>query len=149
MAAKTAKATELVDIHARFVLWFVWGFFQSLVIPLGGSLLVLLAMAIHPTFGTLCMGLNGCGLTCGGLAWWVTGIVWRFRSDGAFAAGDIVPEGTTIEEWDQEVAAEGSFFQYRSGKFMFFYYVICWSLIASTCLCSVFAAIYSCFSAKK
>jgi len=39
-------------------------------------------------------------MACGGLAWWITGIVWRFRSDGAFASGDIPAEkGMDIDEW--------------------------------------------------
>mmetsp|Transcript_32073 Transcript_32073/g.37718 ORF Transcript_32073/g.37718 Transcript_32073/m.37718 type:complete len:106 (+) Transcript_32073:171-488(+) len=105
-------------------------------------------MLINPTLGSCCMGLNGCAMTCGGLAWWITGIVWRFRSDGAYAAGDIVPDGKTLEDWETEISADGSLFQHQSGKFMFIYYILCWSLMGLSCLCSVCAAIAGCVTNK-
>mmetsp|Transcript_32074 Transcript_32074/g.37719 ORF Transcript_32074/g.37719 Transcript_32074/m.37719 type:complete len:106 (+) Transcript_32074:171-488(+) len=105
-------------------------------------------MLINPTLGSCCMGLNGCAMTCGGLAWWITGIVWRFSSDGAYAAGEIAPEGESIEDWDSKVTADGSLFQHHSGKFMFIYYILCWSLMGLSCLCSVCAAIAGCVTNK-
>ena len=47
--------------------------------------------------------LLGTGASCGAFAWWVVGIVWRFRSDGSYTAGDIPPEGTLLEDWDKEL----------------------------------------------
>ena len=138
----------MVDIHARYVTWFFWGFIQTLVIPCGGGILTGLAMLINPSLGAGFSGLAGCANACGTLAWWITGIVWRFRSDGAFAAGDDVPEGKTIEEWETEITLDGSLYQYKSGKFMFFYYVICWAIIGGGCVGSILASICSCFGEK-
>ena len=138
----------MIDIHGRFVTWFFWGFLQALVIPVGSSILVGLGMLIHESIGKGCMGLQGLGMCCGGAAWWITGIVWRFRSDGAYAAGDIVPEGKSVEDWEEEITADGSLFQYKSGKFMFIYYVICLSITAFACLCSMIGAICGCIQKK-
>ena len=148
-AGDTANATELVDIHARFVFWFLWGFSQALLIPLSSMLLTVIGALIHPTLGTLCAGLTGCTMSCGGLAWWITGIVWRFRSDGAYAVGDIVPEGKTVEDWEAEITTDGSLYQFKSGKFMFIYYIISWSIMACSCLCSIIAAICGCVAKAK
>ena len=147
-AGLTGRATELVDIHARFVTWFLWGFIQTLVLPLSATILVGLGMLIHPSLGSFCSGLLGCGMSCGGLAWWITGIVWRFRSDGAYATGDVVPEGKDLDAWEAEISADDSLFQYKSGKFMFIYYVICWSMMACGCLTSLCGAIAGCLSNK-
>ena len=108
----TAKATDMVDIHARFIIWFTWGFMQSLVAPLASVIIIGLGSIIHPSLGACCSGLLGCGMSCGGLAWWITGIVWRFRSDGSYATGDIVPEGKSIDEWETEISIDGSLFQW-------------------------------------
>ena len=111
-AGTLGKATDLVDIHARFITWFMWGFMQSVVAPIAALVLVGLGSLLHPSLGACCSGLTGCGMSCGGIAWWITGIVWRFRSDGSYAAGDIVPEGKGIDEWETEISADGSLFQW-------------------------------------
>ena len=106
-------------------------------------------MMLNTTLGNLCMGLNGCAFACGGLAWWITGIIWRFRADGAFASGDIAPEGTSLDDWDATITADGSLYQHRSGKFMLIYYFICFGLMACCFLSSLTAALWSCCAGKK
>jgi hypothetical protein len=88
-AGNAAGAKSLVDMHGRLVTWFLWGFCQMLA-PLATALLATIGMAISPTVGSVLGTIGGCGVGCGGLAWWIAGIVWRFRSDGAFAVGDII-----------------------------------------------------------
>ena len=44
-------ATDLVDIHARFVSWFFWGFLQTCVIPFGACCLVLTGSMINAFLG--------------------------------------------------------------------------------------------------
>ena len=148
-AAQKLQAANAVDIHGRFVAWFLWGSLVMLPAPIIAGLVAFLAMLVSPALGTFCSTLFGCAVSCGGLAWWITGIVWRFRSDGAYASGDYVPEGTSVEAWEQTVEAEGSLFQYHSGKFMFIYYVICWSFMACSCSCSLLAALWGCIAAKS
>ena len=97
-AGNLDKATGLVDIHGRFVTWFLWGFLTSLS-PLALGILFLITTLINPNLGGCCGAFNACAVGCSGLAWWITGIVWRFRADGAFVSGDLVPEGKTQEEW--------------------------------------------------
>jgi len=141
-------AKELVDIHGRFVTWFLWGFCQMMA-PIAGTLLTCIGFALSPMLGQIIGGLTGCATACGGLAWWITGIVWRFRSDGSYSCGDIVQDGHTEEEWMVEVTKTGTLFQHKSGKFMAIYYLICWSLIAFNMLCSIGAALYMCLCSKK
>ena len=146
-AGKAAQATELVDVHGRFLVWFLWGFIAQLS-PIAVVILTSIFTLCHPGFGSFCGGVLGCAQCCGTLAWWITGIVWRFRADGAYAAGDIIPEGTTIEDWEKKISAQDSLFQYSSGKFMFFFYVISWSLCACSCTISLIGALIGCCKAK-
>ena len=117
--------------------------------PIGGALLTVLAMFISPSLGSCIGPLVGCGAGCGGLAWWIAGIVWRFRSDGAYAAGDVLPNGKELEAWQTEIEAEGSLFQVKSGKFMFIFYVITWSSMGLCCLCMLVGSIYACVAGPK
>lgn len=144
---KTAQAAELVDIHQRFVTWFLWGFIQTLA-PIAVGLISAIGTAINPTCGSALAGVGGCAMGCGGLAWWITGIVWRFRSDGAYSVGDI-PEGDVKpEEWEKTVTGSTSLFQHHSGMFMFVYYMICWSSMVLSLLCGLGVSIYGCIKAK-
>ena len=147
-AAEAATATNIVDIHNRFVIWFLWGFCQILA-PLAAGILGGLAMLISPALANFIGGLSGCAVGCGGLAWWITGIVWRFRSDGAYACGDFIPEGKTEEEWLETITAEGSLFQHHSGKFMAIYYLICWGLMACNCATALIISIIGCIKGKS
>ena len=146
--ASGAGSTDLVDIHSRFVIWFTWGFLQNLVAPLASGLLVGMGLMLHPILGSVCMCLLGSAMSCGGIAWWITGIVWRFRSDGKFACGDVVPEGMTEEAWQAEITADDSLYQHSTGNFLFIYYIICWSLAGAGCLCSILASICACCRSK-
>ena len=116
-------AGELTDIHQRFVSWFLWGFIQALA-PWLLAPFIVSCMVLSPELGSLCGILSCCGLGCSSLAWWIAGIVWRFRSDGSYACGDELIYGT-----DGEVlVADASLVQASSGKFMLIYYCICFGL---------------------
>ena len=104
-----SSATDLANIHQRFVTWFLWGFIQTLA-PIGIGLIGAIGAAINPVCGTALGGIGGCAMGCGGLAWWITGIVWRFRSDGAFAVGDIPQGDVKPDEWMKTVEADGSLY---------------------------------------
>ncbi len=147
-AGNLEKATGLVDIHARFITWFLWGFITALM-PIALVLLFLAATVINPNLGTCVSAMNACAFGCSSLAWWITGIVWRFRSDGAFASGDIVPKGKTLEEWTDIVSDGDSLYQYKSGNFMAIYYFICFGLVATSCGCTIIGAIYHCVAGGK
>ena len=90
----------------------------------------------------------GVGATCTFFAWWVVGIVWRFRSDGSYTCGDVPPEGTIIEDWDKQLDADSGLYQYRSGRFMLIFYLIGFIMIAISCACSIIGAICTCIKGE-
>ena len=147
-AGKTAEAKELVDIHTRFVNWFLTGFILALA-PIGISILTGISSMINPTCGSALGGILGCGWTCSQLAWWITGIVWRFRADGSYSVGDIKPPTKNEEEWTKLVTGDDSLYQHQSGKFLAIYYIICWSIILFSCVSSLIIAIVGFCKAKQ
>lgn len=148
-AATAAKAIDIVDIHGRFVTWFLWGFIQSLL-PLATGILGAICGAISPSLAAFMTGLGGCGIGCGGLAWYIVGLVWRFSAAGKFAAGDVMPEGTTEDVWTKAITCdgvpEGTYcgFQYSSANFMYIYYLITWIMMGVSVGCALIGAIIGC-----
>ena len=136
--------TELEDIHGRFVLWFFWGFIMALA-PCAAAPVLAIANCIHETLAKVLGGIVSCGIGCGGLAWWISGIVWRFKASGSFAAGDQLTE----EERTALDTDETTLFQYRSGNFMLIYYIIVWSLMGCSILSSLIGLIASCTCMKS
>jgi len=135
-----------VPVHDNFVKWFLWGFIQCLILP-GGLLLAGIATACAQGLGMCLAGLTGCGFCCGSLAWWITGIVWRFNRVGQFAAGDgdkAADHSMTMEELP---LAQSAMVQYSSGNFMRIYYLITWSLMAIACGCGILGALCTCVAA--
>ena len=137
-----ATATDVVDIHGRFVNWFLWGFI-NLVVCCGGGLFAGIFSASVPVLGQCCGFLASCS-GCSGLAWWITGMVWRLNAAGSFASGDAIPAGTTEEDWKTAISAEDSLFQYSSGNFMYTYLLITWILMGVSCGCAILGALVSC-----
>ena len=43
---------------------------------------------ISPGLSTCIMGLASCGQCCGGFAWYIAGMVWRYKEVGKYAAGE-------------------------------------------------------------
>ena len=97
-------ASDVVNIHTRFGAWFIWGFIMHCITP------------------TLALGVVGCSVLCcspvmisvitcilaslasaAGMAWWITGIVWRFNDYGRYASGDIVPEDIEPDQWKADI----------------------------------------------
>lgn len=73
------------------------------------------------------------------IIWWLYGIALRFSLKGYYTFGDVVPEDMTEEEWKTELKEdEDSLYQYKSGKFMYIYYVICWCLVSLAFFCACF-----------
>ena len=134
--AEAAKATELDDVHAHFVTWFLWGFIQSLLPCAIGICTGLLSLAAPAA----ALQIGGCafsGSSCAGLAWYITGLVFRCRQSGNFASGDIMPAGSTMteDEWITAITADDSteLYQYASGNFIWLFYVIGWIIMGSCC----------------
>jgi hypothetical protein len=105
---------------------------------------------LSPGIGACLMGLGMTGAGCGGFAWWITGMVWRFNAAGSFAAGD-VPEGLNEVDtltYEAKVTADGSLYQYSSGNFMYIYYLITWITLGVSCGCGILGSLAACICAK-
>lgn len=127
-ALKEANAAEMINIHGRFVSWFVWGFWMQIA-PIG-LLAITFSVSCCSAVGATILGIVlYTGLTCSMLAWWICGIVWRFRTDGKFAAGDLPLAGQDELAWKEAIRADGSLYQVNSGNFLYYYYVITWVMM--------------------
>ena len=131
---------DLDDVHGRFVGWFLWGFIMALS-PCASVLILWIASMIHLTLAQILGGIISCGIGCGGIAWWIAGIAWRFNDVGSFSSGDKL----TVEEFQKLPEDDETLYQYSSGNFMLIYYLIVWSIIAITICCSVVAGVIMCF----
>ena len=100
--AEQAGATSVSNVHFKFWLWSLVGFY---------------AFAASIALGPLCMpcykSSNSCGrflsliiytlLSLTLLTWWVVGLLLRFCTQGRFASGDIPPEGMRRESWIETI----------------------------------------------
>ena len=84
--------TDLDAVHDHFLIWFTWGFINSC-----GTKAAMLLICIP-----CCLPVLGCFL-CSSLAWWIAGMVWRFRESSVFASGGNIPENVTKEQWIEEI----------------------------------------------
>ena len=112
-----------VHMHARLVSWFTWGFY-NLAVPIAMVPFVACCLYQIPFVGLMCYATTMLSCACSSLAWFITGIIWRWSTDGQFAVGTLVPSGKTAEEWSDITKAPGSLFQVSSGNFMYYYYLI-------------------------
>ena len=96
-ADPTTISVPLVDIHGQFVTWFFWGFIQ-VMIPFAICIFGAISYTmISNKLGNIVSSVIGCSIGCGGLAWWITGMIWRFSTAGKYASGEIVPAGMDSE----------------------------------------------------
>ena len=128
------------DVHSQFVSWFTVGFTLA-ILPCATALLTGLIFMINETCAGMISKLITCLSGCVGIAWFITGIVWRFKESGSIASGDQL----SPEEYKQEIANEDTLYQFKSGKFMLIYYIIVWTLIGLSCTFGCLACILSCF----
>ena len=122
-AASTASATQVINIHARFVSWFVWGFYM-LWAPLVIITMVTCGFMVSNNLGIACSVCTLGSACCSSTFWFIFGFVWRFSDYGRFASGAKVPEGVTEQDWYKQIHADESMYQTASGQFMKMYYII-------------------------
>lgn len=138
--AQNAEGT-LVPIHDQFVLWFTWMFINACV-SIG------FMMCVGPILACCMMrceilircvgGLYSCGICCSSLACFITGAVFRFSTAGNYASQEPDTEGLALLELP--------LLQTSSGKFMFIYFIIMFSLIG-LCVClTIFGILCKAFS---
>ena len=136
--ATEAPTDAAFGAHDTFVSWFLWGFICEILLP-AGFLLGGLTALLSPGLATCCFGLAGCGKCCGGVAWYIAGIVWRFRATGRYASGDF--------EETEYLLLEPTLIQEKSGRFMGTYYLITWIIMGIGCGCSILAGLGMCIAA--
>ena len=125
---------DLDHVHDHFVTWFLWGFINAI-----GTVGPMMLFCIP-----CCPPIAAC-FQCSGCAWWIAGMVWRLRDSGAFASGDMVPEGQEADAYIDSISKDGSFYQVESGRFMWTYYMITWIMMGVSCACSCCVGIVGAF----
>lgn len=92
------SALGLIDIHARLVNWFLWGFIIALS-PFAIACMTWLISKANTGVAFLVGNITACAVGCGSLAWWILGIVYRFDSTGRYSIGEITPKDTDKDVW--------------------------------------------------
>ena len=100
--------------------------------------LVALLMSCNEKLGQCFGAVYACGVCCSMLACFIAGAVWRFSAAGTYASQAYDTEGMT--ELDDQLL------QTSSGKFMFIFYIINFSVMGLVTLCSVGACLCKCLS---
>ena len=116
-------------VHDHFVTWFMWGFC---------SFIPMIVCLPIPAIGSCLSVCANCSL----MAWWIAGMVWRLRTSGKFASGDVNQLSIkNDEEWIASISGENSFFQVESGRFIYIYLLITWIFWGVGCGCGIIGGI--------
>jgi len=99
--AHALSATDVTDAHSPFLRWFLWGFFQTLILPCATLIIFGICFTTAPTYVT-CIDFTG--NVFGTTAWLIYGLAWRFSAVGKYASGDIVPEGIEKDNWEENIS---------------------------------------------
>lgn len=135
-------------MHSRFVGWYQWVFITN-VTPLFGFLIVRLLKEVNESLSKCTNGCFGMIFGCSTLAWFITGLIWRFNSVGRFAAGDVVPVGADPESWNQAIMSQESLFQANSAKMMIIIYLLSFGAMALAIIsCFVICSLFCCCGGK-
>jgi len=91
-----SSATDMLDIHARFVTFFTWGFLNT-ALCCGFCCTGVLMSRCVPALVGCCFALSSC-TQCSSTIWYIMGLVWRLNAAGKFASGDeLTEEELTVE----------------------------------------------------
>ena len=91
-----------------------------------------------------------CFYGCSMVAWWVAGIVWRFRPAGKYASGDMIPVDVSETEWLEEtITVDDSIYQYLTGYFIKIFYVACAFVFVMVVILLLIQALFMCFCRPK
>ena len=113
------------NVTAQFHSWFYWGFIINIVSLVVGVLQVIAGALKNEGIAKLATCAAG-PLGCGGLAWFIAGLVLRYRQIGNVCSGDLVLEG----------ADQTGPYAWKSGKFMNIYYMVIMWILISVCACA-------------
>jgi len=104
-------------------MWFKFGFILNI-----WSLSVAVLQIVHFITESKLIGyfwqFIACPLSCGALAWWITGMVFRWRHYGKVCSG---------EYYDDDNILEGNVYMEKSGKFMQIYFILVFCMCCLGC----------------
>ena len=111
------------NVTSEFETWFKFGFILNILHIIYGCAVII---AISPSCELLgaCSGICNCFTGCGALAWYITGIVFRWRHFGRVCSG---------EYWNRD-SGEPNVYMIESGKVMYYYYIVTWVVMGLSCL---------------
>merc|ERR1712232_1179432 len=127
------------DVSAQFNTWFKWGFILNIFIVVLAFLQYAWSFTDSEALQTA-VGCFSCPVGCGGLAWFISGHVIRYRHIGDVCSGDYYADAIAL---DPSAGTLGDApYQWKSGKFINVYIIIVWSIVAFGCclMCCLAAA---------
>ena len=118
------------NVTEQFVTWFYWGF----IINVGAMVVAVFRLLYAATESEAWIKLAnfiGGPLGCGGLAWFIAGLVLRYRDIGNTCSGDYVTA--------DDASVDRSLYSWDSGHFINIYYtVIMWFfIVVCSCVCCI------------
>ena len=137
----TPSATQQAgyeDVSAQFVTWFKWGFIINVVAIVLAVVQFIHAATDNALFQTVA-AILGCPLGCGGLAWFIAGLVLRYRQIGNICSGDYYRENLELNPTAGQVGDLP--YQWKSGNFINYYYITIACILGLVCCCACTVAI--------
>merc|ERR1712187_958972 len=128
------------NVTKQFETWFKFGFILNMCNLVIGLLQLVHFLAESEMIGTCWMCL-GTPLSCGALAWFITGMVFRWRHIGKVCSGEYV------ENKDLLIGPLNPYL-WNSGKFMEWYFYLCFGLCILGCVCACCAGIFVAVSGR-
>ena len=111
------------DITSEFETWFKFGFILNILHICVGLFML---MGTAAPFCSICGICLDCPVTLGGAAWFITGMVFRWRHIGKVCSGDY---------YDAEASPLlPDVYMHKSGKFMQVFFILTFSLCGAICL---------------
>ncbi len=73
--------TDYTDVHDRFMTWFAWGFWSTILIT---CFSLLMCLSVIPKLAFCAMTSQFCLIYayCNAGVWWISGLVWRLQRSG-------------------------------------------------------------------
>ena len=92
-----------MEMHAVFIFWFNWGFWAKIAL-LDSHIIGVVIYYGHNFTGKLLITLAYCTYAVNGIAWLITGHIWRYSEVARIASGDAFktrPIGKSNEAWQE------------------------------------------------
>ena len=124
------------DVSQQFQTWFMWGFIIN-VAAIVLAFVQMLHAATESDIFKVITSILGCPIGCGGLAWFIAGLVIRYREIGNICSGDYYRENLELNPAAGQIGDLP--FAWSSGTFINWYYLAILIMIGLACCigCSI------------